>query len=142
MNVKNHSQRNLIFSGKFRRHAKGMQRIATFTCLLGMVSLSIVLAGDVSGTWAIEFQTPGGKGHPTATLKQDGEKLSGRYAGKFGESEISGSIKADQVDFVVHVVVDGKKTDIHDTGAMDPAGEMKGAVTGGAGDGAWTARKK
>ena len=111
-----------------------MKYISVFTCLLGMVSFSIVLAGDVSGTWALEVQTPVGKGHPTATLKQDGENLSGRYAGKFGESVISGSIKGNQIDFVVHVNVNGKTTDLHYMGALD--GEaMKGTVSGGEFDG-------
>jgi hypothetical protein len=107
-----------------------------------MVSLSVVLAGDVSGTWALEVQTPTSKGTPTATFKQDGENLTGRYAGKFGESDISGTIKGSQIDFVVHVMVNGNKTDIHYIGTLDTAEGMKGTVAGGAGDGTWTAKKK
>jgi hypothetical protein len=119
-----------------------MCKSGLFAALLGLMSLSVVLAGDVSGTWALEVQTPTGKGTPTATLKQDGESLSGRYAGKFGESDISGTIKGTQIDFVVHVNVNGNKTDIRYSGTLEAAETMKGTVAGGAGDGTWTAKKK
>jgi len=110
--------------------------------LLGLVSLSVVLAGDVTGTWALEIQTATGKGTPTATLKQDGESLTGHYAGRFGESEISGTVKGNQVDFVVHVIMDGKKTDIHYVATLESDGSLKGTVSGGPGDGTFTAKKK
>jgi hypothetical protein len=110
--------------------------------LLSLASLSVVLAGDVTGTWALDIQTANGKGSPTATLKQDGENLTGNYAGRFGESEISGTVKGNQIDFVVHVVMNGNKTDIRYAGTLENDGTLKGTVSGGPGDGTWTAKRK
>jgi len=110
--------------------------------LLGLVSLSVVLAGDVTGTWALEIQMANGKGSPTATFKQDGESLTGHYAGRFGESEISGTVKGNQIDFVVHVMMNGNKTDIHYVGTLESDGTLKGTVTGGPADGTWIGKKK
>jgi hypothetical protein len=110
--------------------------------LFGLMSFSMVLAGDVSGTWAMEVRTATTKGTPTATLKQAGESLSGKYAGKFGESDITGTIKGNQIEFVVNVMMNGNKTEIRYSGTVDSEEGMKGTVSGGPGEGTWTAKKK
>src|SRR5438105_6493404 len=38
-------------------------------------------AGDVSGTWIMDVQTPAGSGKPTFVLVQKGADLSGTYKG-------------------------------------------------------------
>lgn len=50
-------------------------------------------APTMTGTWALEVQHSAGVSTPTVTITQTGEKLTGQYAGSYGESELTGSIK-------------------------------------------------
>ena len=54
---------------------------------------------DVSGGWNVDVDVAGNTGAPVFTFKQDGEKLSGRYKGRFGEAEVSGTVHGDEITF-------------------------------------------
>ncbi len=82
---------------------------------------------DVSGTWALEVETPQGKGTPTFTFKQDGEKLSGQYRGQFGEAPVNGTIKGSAIEFWVDVTVEGNSLRLTYSGTVDKD-SMKGTV--------------
>ncbi|HVT72255.1 MAG TPA: hypothetical protein VHD61_03905 [Lacunisphaera sp.] len=56
-------------------------------------------AVKVAGTWHCEIETPQGKGTPTFTFTQDGDKLTGHYKGFFGEAPVMGSVKGDAITF-------------------------------------------
>ena len=43
---------------------------------------------DVTGTWKVEVEVGGQTGEPVFTLKQDGEKITGKYKGSFGEQDV------------------------------------------------------
>src|SRR5262249_3632691 len=45
---------------------------------------------DVSGAWSVTVETEAGSGNPSFTFKQEGEKLSGKYKGAFGEADLTG----------------------------------------------------
>ena len=97
-------------------------------------------AADLTGTWNAAVDLGGvGSGTATFTFKQDGEKLTGTYAGTFGQAPLKGTLKgnnaewtfdADQVGAISYKgVVDGNK--------------MKGSVQYGAvGSGTFTAERK
>jgi uncharacterized protein (DUF2147 family) len=53
---------------------------------------------DITGTWNMFVTTPQGSGNPVFTLKQDGNKLTGTYAGYFGEAPVTGTIKGNDVE--------------------------------------------
>ena len=115
-----------------------MKKIAVFTLLLA--SAVALWAADLTGTWNAAVDLGGvGSGTATFTFQQDGEKLTGTYAGTFGQAPLKGTLKgnaaewtfdADQVGAISYKgVVDGNK--------------MKGSVQyGGAGSGTFTAEKK
>jgi len=62
-------------------------RMRTIVLVLGalfLLPLSAFAATDVSGKWNARVDLGGQGGTPTFTLKQDGEKLSGKYIGCAG----------------------------------------------------------
>src|SRR5688500_6595299 len=47
---------------------------------------------DLTGNWVFDVQTEAGGGSPAFALKQDGDKLTGKYKGLFGEADLTGAI--------------------------------------------------
>lgn len=96
---------------------------------------------DVNGAWNVAVETSAGSGNPTFTLKQDGEKLSGRYKGALGESDLTGSIKGAQIEFSFKVSGQVDGTVVY-TGTTDGK-TMKGKVSlAGLGEGTFTGKKQ
>lgn len=94
---------------------------------------------DVTGTWVFQVETSGGSGSPTFTFKQEGETLTGKYSGQFGEANIKGTMKGNQIDFSFDAEGLGKITY---SGTFDN-GTMKGKVNlGDQASGTWTAKRK
>ena len=99
---------------------------------------------DVSGAWALQIDFGGGNsGTPTATLKQDGEKLTGTYSSQvLGEQQITGTIKGNAISFGFQASFDGNAVKVTYTGTVDKD-TMKGSVTfGDLGEGTFTGKKK
>jgi len=98
---------------------------------------------DVSGAWAFQVETPAGSGTPTFTFKQEGEKLTGQYKGAFGEAPLTGTVKANKIEFSLKVQAQGQDATINYTGTVEKDGTMKGTVTlGDLGSGTWTAKRQ
>jgi hypothetical protein len=94
---------------------------------------------DVSGTWVFQVETSGGSGSPTFTFKQEGEKLTGKYSGQFGEADIKGTVKGNQIEF--SFTAEGLGV-ITYSGTIE-SGAMKGKVNlGDQASGTWTAKRK
>jgi hypothetical protein len=90
---------------------------------------------DVTGIWNVEIDLGGNSGTPVFTLKQEGEKLTGQYKGQFGEAEVTGKVKGDEVEFSFEfdnnkVVYKGKISKDAMKGEADYAGQATGAWTG------------
>lgn len=104
----------------------------------------LVLAADITGTWTFHVETPAGAGTPTFVLKQDGEKLTGKYAGLFGEAPVSGTVQGDKIEIVIEVAPEGgDKVKITYSGTVESAKSMKGKVTfPNIAEGTWTATRK
>ena len=99
-----------------------------------------VFAADISGTWEATVQTSAGNGTPTFVLKQDGEKLTGTYAGTLGNAPVTGTVKGN--DVTLEFDVSGTKVTY--TGKIDSAGKkIEGTCDyGGQASGTFTATKK
>jgi hypothetical protein len=110
--------------------------------LLAAVTLLAVtvFAADLSGTWNAAVTTSGGSGNPTFVLKQDGDKLTGTYAGQFGNAPVTGTVKGS--DVTIAFEVSGTKATY--TGKVDSAGtKIEGTCDyGGEASGTFTATKK
>jgi hypothetical protein len=98
---------------------------------------------DLTGKWVFNVTTDAGTGTPTMTMKQDGEKLTGHYSGQLGESDFTGTVKANEFSFAFAVDAQGMKLDITYTGTVESKDALKGTVSiAGLGDGTFTAKRQ
>jgi hypothetical protein len=99
-------------------------------------------AVDLTGTWALQVETDAGTRTPTAVLKQDGKRLTGRYKSQLGESDVTGKVTDRNFSFEVTLPIDGTPTRITFTGTAGEAG-LSGQVTiEGAPVGTFTGKKQ
>jgi len=100
-------------------------------------------AVNLTGSWHFEVETPNGKGTPEVKLIHAGQNLIGTYNGRFGESEVTGSVSKEK-DFRMNFTIarDGNEVLVQYTGTIEGPGAMKGTVKfGDLGEGTWTAKK-
>ena len=124
-----------------------MRRMYLMAAML--VALTMTLAAqseksNVTGKWLFDVQTDAGSGTPTVTFKQDGEKLTGHYSSQtFGEQELTGSIKGNDLKFSFTADVQGNKLTVTYTGTIESKDSLKGTVDlGGLGQGTFTAKRQ
>jgi hypothetical protein len=115
--------------------------------LVGML-VSLVPAASaadpahVNGVWDLTVETPNGTGTPTVTFKQDGENLTGTYKGRFGETQLKGTVKGNDIKFSVTISPQGQDLVIEYSGTVD-GNTMKGkAKFGEMGEGNFTGKKR
>jgi hypothetical protein len=82
---------------------------------------------NVAGNWKLTLETPNGPANPSLVLKQDGEKLTGTYKGRFGESPLEGAVKGKEIKFTVKVNAQGQEFLLEYAGTVD-GDTMKGKV--------------
>ena len=111
---------------------------------IGFVLSSLLVAGgtaNLSGKWEVQVEGYGAPRTQKFDLKQTGEDLSGVYAGKFGESKVTGTVKDSAVEFEMRVIENEHILTVHYTGVATGE-EIKGTVTfGNAGKGTWVASR-
>ena len=121
-----------------------MTKIFKFALSLVLLCVVLIMAKaqdkvDVTGTWVFQVETSGGSGSPTFTFKQEGETLTGKYSGQFGEADIKGTVKGNQIEF--SFTAEGLGV-ITYSGTFEN-GTMKGKVNlGDQASGTWTAKRK
>jgi hypothetical protein len=109
--------------------------------LAATVALSGAEPAKVAGKWNASMQLEAITGHPVLTFKQDGEKLTGTYEGRYGETPLEGQIKDDKIQFTVTFTAEGQQTRGVFLGTVK-GDEMGGDVSfEGAGDGTWSATR-
>jgi len=121
-----------------------LARLAIGLALVGGGTNSAVLAADgkadLTGTWEVTIEIAGQTGAPVFTLKQDGDKLSGKYKGQFGEADVTGKVKGKEVEFSFEIEAGAKAVY---KGTLEEADVMKGkADYAGQAEGEWTAKRK
>ena len=104
-------------------------------------SATFAFAQSLNGDWDISLNTPIGPAQSKASLKHEGENISGRIKTMFGEFPISGTLKGTDVTLKYTISADGNELTVTLKGKLD--GEtMKGSADyGSAGEGDWTAKK-
>jgi hypothetical protein len=99
-------------------------------------------AVNITGEWAFTVETDQGGGTPTISFKQDGEKLTGKYAGQLGAADLTGTIKGNDVKFTFTLDVQGQQAPVSYEGTVEK-NTMKGKMDiGGMVSGTFTATKK
>jgi len=98
---------------------------------------------NLTGKWLFSVETSAGGGTPTITLKQDGDKLTGHYTGQLGESDLTGTVKGQDVTFTFAVEVQGTRLVCTYAGSVENKDSLKGTVKiAPLGDGTFTARRE
>ena len=99
-------------------------------------------ATNVTGEWAFNVTTDQGAGTPAITFKQDGEKLTGKYAGQLGNADLTGTVKGNAIHFTFTLDVQGQQAPVTYDGTVEK-NTMKGKLDiGGMVTGTFTATKK
>jgi hypothetical protein len=99
-------------------------------------------ATNVTGEWAFNVQTDQGGGSPVITFKQDGEKITGNYAGQLGNADLTGTVKGTAIHFTFTLDVQGQQAPVTYDGTVEK-NTMKGKMDiGGMVSGTFTATKK
>ncbi len=99
-------------------------------------------ANNVTGEWAFNVTTDQGGGTPAITFKQDGDKLTGKYAGQLGSADLTGTLKGDAIHFTFTLDVQGQQAPVTYDGTVEK-NTMKGKLDiGGMVTGTFTATKK
>jgi len=118
-----------------------------------IVALSVVFAApstfaqaakvNVTGKWLFNVETGAGSGTPTITFTQDGEKLTGKYNGQFGEADVAGTVKGQDIAFSFNVDAQGTALTFKYSGTVENKDALKGKVEiVGLGDGTFTAKRQ
>jgi len=99
----------------------------------------------IAGNWTMALELPAiGSASPSLDLKQDGEKITGTYTGRYGASAIEGTLKDRAIEFTTTVNAEGTPAKMSFWGEVSLDGQTmtKGtAEVEGLGDATWTATK-
>lgn len=97
---------------------------------------------NVAGDWEVTINSPQGATTATASLKQDGEKVSGVLKNQMGELPFEGgTLTGDELKFVFTVNFQGTPIPITLTGKVKDAAIDGKADFGGMAEGEWTAKR-
>src|SRR5260370_25510785 len=134
-----------------RRKESNMNKPVKFVVTLAALIMPIfamatpAVAADtakVAGEWNLKFESPNGTATPTAIIKQDGEKLTGTYKGRFGESPLTGTITGNAIKFTTDVSTPNGVIAVEYSGTVD-GDTMKGtAAFGSMGEAPFTGKRK
>jgi hypothetical protein len=98
---------------------------------------------DLTGEWAFEVQTDQGSGSPAITLKQAGDKLTGKYKGQLGEGDITGTVSGKTFKFSFSGNAQGTEFTVTYDGEIESSDSVKGKVDlAGMATGTFTGKKK
>ena len=118
-----------------------LQRVAIVAVIVMVGVTAFAAPANVAGQWSVSLELGSIVGHPTLDLKQDGEKLTGTYRGRYGASPLEGAVKENQLGFTVTMTAEGQETSGYFSGTVD-GDRMSGSVEfEGAGDGTWSATR-
>ena len=109
--------------------------VCLFVVGLVFSSSFICSAADLTGVWNVEVIISGTTGTPVFTLKQDGDKLSGKYKSQWGEFDCTGTVKENDFEIIADVggnkfVYKGKVDGDKMSGNADLGGQASGPFTG------------
>ena len=101
-------------------------------------------ASNISGKWTMTLEMSMGTGTPTLELKQDGEKVTGTYTGRYGTFDLQGKLKDRAIAFSFVMTAEGESVTMTFNGEVAKDGQsMKGTATmGEMGDATWNAKKE
>lgn len=126
-----------------KRISSHLAAIAAILVIGASVAAAQAAKVNVTGKWAFNVETAAGSGTPTITFTQDGEKLTGKYAGQLGEADLTGTVKGQDIAFTFNVDAQGTMLNFKYTGTIENKDALKGKVEiVGLGEGTFTAKRQ
>jgi hypothetical protein len=98
---------------------------------------------NIAGKWTMTLDMSMGQATPALVFKQDGEKVTGTYTGRYGTFEFKGTLKERTLNFSFSMDTDGGTTTMTFEGTVAADDQtMKGWGTiEGLGDATWSAKR-
>ena len=119
-----------------------MARILSAILALGLIiSATAYAQSSVAGAWELSIIGPEGPITATATLKQDGENVTGSIETPQGVAEMKGTYKGKALNMAFTIQGPNGALDIKVTSEVDGT-SMKGIIDFGMGMAEFTAKKK
>src|SRR5262245_47766492 len=85
---------------------------------------------NIAGKWQMTLELSIGTANPTLELKQDGEKITGTYTGRYGTSQLQGTLKGRALEFAFQIDAEGQTATMSFRGEVAADSEsMKGQAT-------------
>jgi len=97
---------------------------------------------DVTGAWDLRVEAPEGTATPTMDLVQEGEKITGIYAGQMGKARLEGTLQDDRIRFSIALKFKDRSYSIAYSGTVKGNAMAGTAQFGDTGTGRWTAQRK
>jgi hypothetical protein len=118
-----------------------MSKVLSVIAAIALAAASLSAQGSIAGDWDLSINAPEGVMNATASLKQDGENVTGSITSAQGTVELKGTYKAKKVELAFQVQTPNGPLDIKVNGDVDGA-DMKGIIDFGMGMADFTAKKK
>jgi hypothetical protein len=119
-----------------------MLRVISAILALGLImSVPAYAQSSVAGPWELTINGPEGPITATATLKQDGENVTGSIETPQGVAEMKGTYKGKALNMAFTIQGPNGAIDIKVNGEVDGT-SMKGVIDFGMGMADFTAKKK
>jgi hypothetical protein len=118
-----------------------MFRTFIASAILVVALAATALAQSVAGAWDLTINGPEGAINATATLVQDGEKVTGSIDTPQGKAEMSGTYKGKVLNLAFTIPGPNGNLEIKVNGEVDGS-SMKGIIDFGMGMADFTAKKK
>lgn len=114
--------------------------LSTFVAVV-LITAALSAQASIAGDWDLSINGPEGVITATASLKQDGDKVTGSITSPQGTVELAGTYKAKKVELAFQIQSPNGPLDIKVNGDVDGA-DMKGIIDFGMGMADFTAKKK
>ncbi len=118
-----------------------MARLFSTIAAIVMVSAALSAQASVSGDWELSINGPEGVITATATLKQDGEKITGSITSPQGTVDLAGTYKGAKLEVAFKIEGPQGALDIKVNGDVTGS-DMKGIIDFGMGMADFTGKKK
>ena len=114
-----------------------------FVAIVGLLALPAAPSAQsgLAGDWAMSFNTPMGTLDASATMKVDGDKISGTMRSEAGEVPFTGSVKGKTFTLSFDVQTPNGNFSITMNGEQN-GDELKGTFDFGQGTGDWSGKRK
>ncbi len=115
--------------------------LSALVCALILSASATAQSPNVTGDWEVTINSPQGSRTGQLSLKQDGEKLTGKIKSQRGDTPIEGEVKGKEIKFKYTVKFQDQDLVISMSGNVD-GDAMKGdADFGGFAQGDWNAKR-